>query len=115
MNTNLENSILYIFSIGGPTVFLIFVTYFITKMISKERQLLIEKGKEVPPLSSFFTKIMILKIGMFLIGFALGMLAGIFLKGFWGMDEGIAWAITIPLFTGFSLIVSYLIDKDKSE
>ena len=28
-------------------------------------------------------------------------------------DEGIAWGITVPLFTGLSLILSYFIKSEK--
>ena len=85
--------------------------YFTTR--NKERLALIEKGAD-PKLfktkedstSSFRT----LKLGLFFIGIALGIMGGYFLtEG--GMQEEPAYFSMIFLFGGIALAISYLIQK----
>ena len=78
---------------------------------NKERLALIEKGAD-PEL--FKTKSTngsgygSFKIGLFLIGIAIGIVAGYFLKEA-GMDEGPAFLSMIFLFGGIGLVVSFLL------
>jgi len=88
--------------------------YFTTR--NKERLALIEKGAD-PKLfktrdtgSSFST----MKLGLFLIGIAIGIIAGYFLEE-GGMEEEAAYFSMIFLFGGIALTVSYLLQKKNKE
>jgi hypothetical protein len=114
MWTQIENIFLYILSMGAPTALLIVVViqYFQTR--HKERMAIIEKGGELPDASivPVFQRKFLLKTGLFLIGISFGVLAAIILINLIPeskMEEETAYFITIPLFTGISLLVSYLI------
>jgi hypothetical protein len=115
MWTNIENIVLYAVSMGAPTLVLIIIGVQYLKSRHEERIRIIEKGGELPKitLGDFFSPLLVLKSGLFLIGVSLGVFAGFFLSrgtGFNISDET-AYFITIPLFTGITLILSYFIKK----
>jgi hypothetical protein len=114
METTIENAILYIVSMGAPTALLIVVAIHYFRTRNRERMAIIEKGGELPQTSllDLINRKTVLKTGLFLIGISFGVLAG------WIMnltipeaasDEEFAFFITVPFFTGISLIVSYMI------
>ena len=80
---------------------------------NKERLALIEKGadpelfkQKVEPTNGYGN----FKFGLFMIGIALGIVAGYFLhQG--GMDEGSAYFSMIFLFGGIGLVVSFLLQE----
>ena len=78
---------------------------------NKERLALIEKGAS-PELfktkSNAGSEYGSFKLGLFLIGIALGIVAGYFLQDA-GMDEGPAYFSMIFLFGGIGLVVSFLL------
>ena len=80
---------------------------------NKERLALIEKGashdlfKAKPAESSGYTTF---KSGLFLIGIALGIIAGYFLTDA-GMNETAAYFSMIFLFGGIGLVISFLLQK----
>ena len=80
---------------------------------NKERLALIEKGAD-PELfktkSDLFSGYRTFKAGLFLIGIAIGIGAGYFLKES-GMDEGPAFLSMIFLFGGIGLVISFLLQK----
>jgi len=80
---------------------------------NKERLALIEKGAD-PGLfktkSDTFSGYRTFKLGLFLIGIALGILAGYFLAEN-GMEEDSAYFSMIFLFGGIALVVSFLLQK----
>ena len=83
---------------------------------NKERLALIEKGadpelfkQKTEPNSGYGT----FKLGLFLIGIALGIVAGYFLHES-GMDESAAYFSMIFLFGGIGLVISFLL-KEKLE
>ena len=83
---------------------------------NKERMALIEKGAD-PKLfknrdsSSAFRS---LKLGLFFIGIAIGIIGGYFLKES-GMNEAPAYFSMIFLFGGIALALSYFFEKKHSE
>ncbi len=104
------------FPVTGATIVL--TSYIINRY--KERRFLIETGKEVPKDSPIFpfSRIAILRTGIISIGLSFGMYAGVVLMDIVANpvvseDEGIAWGITVPLFAGISLILSYFIKSEK--
>ena len=116
MWTNIENIFLYALSMGAPTVLLIIVGIQYLKTRNMERMAIIEKGGELPKitLGDFFSPLLVLKSGLFLIGISLGVLTGFWLSHatrFVGIVEETAYFITIPFFTGITLILSYFIKK----
>lgn len=101
---------------GNAVLFILIYTYLRNK--NKERLALIEKGMD----ASFFfakkearTNELVLKYGIFLVGLALGALAGFFLNLFTGIVAYVAYPSMILLFGGLALIVYYIIDKQKAE
>lgn len=83
---------------------------------NKERLALIEKGADpklfkIRDAGSAFRS---LKLGLFLIGIAIGIISGYFLKEA-GMDEGPAYLSMIFLFGGIALAASYLLQKKNKE
>jgi len=90
-------------------VFASLYVYLITR--NKERLALIERGadptlfKQKSEAGSGYGNF---KFGLFLIGIALGILAGYFLNDA-GMDEGPAFFSMIFLFGGIGLVVSFLL------
>ncbi|MGB9747644.1 MAG: DUF6249 domain-containing protein [Bacteroidales bacterium] len=77
----------------------------------RERMALIEKGADASIFSgknsSFFGPLATLKLGMFLAGIALGILAGGLLETLTTLDEGIGYTSMIFLFGGLSLVLFY--------
>jgi len=82
---------------------------------NKERLALIEKGAD-PEL--FKAKAQpdsgnkVIKVGIFLIGIAIGIIAGYFLEQT-GMDEVPAYFSMIFLFGGIGLVISHYLQKNK--
>lgn len=80
---------------------------------NKERLALIEKGADPSLFKSkadVFSGYRTFKLGLFLVGIALGILAGYFLtEG--GMEEEPAYFAMIFLFGGLGLVVSFLLQK----
>ncbi len=104
------------FPVTGATIVL--TSYIINRY--KERRFLIETGKEVSKDSPILpiSRTAILRTGIISIGLSFGMYAGIILMDIItnpvvSKDEGVAWGITVPLFTGLSLILSYFIKSEK--
>lgn len=89
------------------------VWYIFVTTRNKERLALIEKGAD-PALfktkSDVFSGYRTFKLGLFLIGIALGILAGYFLSE-GGMEEESAYFSMIFLFGGLGLVVSFLLQK----
>lgn len=84
---------------------------------NKERLAMIEKGvspeiftQKAEPKSGYGN----FKFGLFLIGIAIGIVAGYFLMEA-GMDEGAAYFSMIFLFGGIGLVVSFLLQKRFEE
>jgi hypothetical protein len=80
---------------------------------NKERLALIEKG-ETPDLFKTNSGFRSLKLGLFLIGVAIGVIAGYFLKE-GGMDEGPAFLSMIFLFGGIALVITHFLEKKKNQ
>jgi len=102
------------FPVTGITVVL--TMYLVNRY--KERRFLIEKGIEIPKESAIFpfSKTTILRTGIICLGLSIGMFTGVLLMDLISnpvvsTDEGVAWGITIPLFTGLSLICGYFIKE----
>lgn len=85
----------------------------------KERMALIEKGADASIFSgkntSFFGPLATLKLGMFLTGIALGILAGNLLETYTRMEEHIGYTSMIFLFGGISLILFYVYARKKEK
>jgi hypothetical protein len=85
---------------------------------NKERMALIEKGaspelfKAKPGKSNDF---LILKLGLFLIGIAIGIFLGNLLSTTTGLNEVASFFSMILLFGGFGLIAAFLIERKYSE
>jgi hypothetical protein len=84
---------------------------------NKERLALIEKGADpelfkskAEPNSGFW----IFKLGLFLIGIAIGIVAGYFLNEA-GMNEVAAYFSMIFLFGGIGLVISFLMQKKLAD
>ena len=93
------------------------VVYISVTTRNKERLALIEKGADpelfkakAQPESGHKN----MKVGLFLIGIALGILAGYFLAGT-GMQETPAYFSMIFLFGGIALVVSHYLQKKNPE
>lgn len=99
------------------TVFGWVYVYYTTR--HRERMALIEKGADASIFSgkntSFFGPLSTLKLGMFLTGIAVGILAGSLLTMYTGMDEGIAHISMIFLFGGLSLVLFYVYARNKEK
>jgi hypothetical protein len=99
------------------TVFGIFYVFYTTR--NKERLALIEKGAEASLFNTgkgsspslFNWNKVTLKVGMFLMGIALGIIAGAILSYNGVLYEGASYPSMIFFFGGLSLVVYYLIDR----
>lgn len=80
---------------------------------NKERLALIEKGGS-PDLFKTKSGFRNLKLGLFLVGAAIGIIAGYFLKE-GGMDEVPAFFSMIFLFGGIALVVTHFLEKKNQE
>lgn len=118
----MDDFLFFLVTVGFPVtgVTIVLTSYIVNRY--RERRFLIEKGRDFPKDYPVFpvSRIAILRTGIIFIGISLGMLAGIKLMDVIknpvvSEDEGIAWGITIPLFTGLSLILSYFIKSEKKE
>ena len=82
---------------------------------NKERLSMIEKGAD----ASMFTRkrkyyAMTLKVGMLLVGIALGILIGSFIDEYTTLPEEVGYFSMIFLFGGLSLIINALMEKKES-
>jgi hypothetical protein len=99
------------------TVFGIFYVYYVTR--NKERLSLIEKGADASLFNTgkgrspsvFNWNKVTLKTGMFLMGIALGIIAGSILAYNNILYDGAAYTSMIFFFGGLSLVIYYLIDR----
>lgn len=98
------------------TIFAVAYIYYTTR--NKERLALIEKGADASLFntgklprdrSGWNWSMFILKTGMFLMGMAVGLIAGGILTNFGVLNEGTNYTSMIFLFGGLSLVLSYLI------
>jgi hypothetical protein len=80
---------------------------------NKERLALIEKGGS-PDLFKINSGFRSLKLGLFLVGVAIGIIAGYYLKE-GGMDEGPAFFSMIFLFGGIALVITHFLEKKNKE
>ena len=83
---------------------------------NKERLSMIEKGADA---SMFATKrkyyAMTLKLGMLLVGIALGILIGSFIDEYTTLPEEVGYFSMIFLFGGSALIINALMEKKESK
>lgn len=99
------------------TVFGIIYVHYTTR--NKERMALIEKGADAGLFNTgkegqrftFAWSKFTLKIGMFFIGIALGIIAGAILTYAGILHEDVNYASMICFFGGLSLVLFYIIDK----
>ena len=114
----MEAAIVFIALIAG--VFGIMYLYYTTR--HKERLALIDKGadaslfntgKEKSRYSSRWNKFT-LKVGMFLMGIGLGVIAGALLTLMSILDEGASYVSMIFLFGGLSLVLYYAVFDRKA-
>jgi hypothetical protein len=99
------------------TVFGIMYTYYTTR--NKERMALIEKGADASLFNtgkegmkwSFSWNKFTLKIGMLMVGAAIGILVGALMSNAGMLDEGVNYTSMIFLFGGLSLIAYYIFDR----
>src|SRR5665648_34287 len=80
---------------------------------NKERLALIEKG-ETPDLFKSTSKYRSFKLGVFLVGIAIGIIAGYFLNES-GMEEEPAYFSMILLFGGIGLVIAFFLQKKYEE
>jgi len=81
----------------------------------KERMALIEKGADASLFNSKPNKLSVLKYGMLLCGFALGLFLGNVIAATTTLKEEVAYFSMTFLCGGLSLIVYYLIEKNLSK
>lgn len=98
------------------TFFGILYVYYTNR--NRERMALIEKGADASLFNtgkegqrSFSWAKFTLKIGMFFMGIAAGILMGALLETMTTMDEGITYSSMIFFFGGLSLVLFYVIDR----
>ena len=92
------------------------IVYLSVTSRNRERMALIERGAD-PTLFETKKKASsggVLKIGLFLFGIGLGVVAAYFLAS-GGMEEGAAYPSMIFVFGGFALIVSYLWQRKQEK
>jgi hypothetical protein len=95
------------------SVVLILYVYFTSR--NKERLALIEKGADASLFKTSSKPFPTLKIGMFLIGIGIGILMGNIVATLTRLETQVAYFSMILLFGGASLIIFYLIEKNKKE
>jgi len=114
--SGLEASLVLLLTLSG-TIFGIMYFYFTTR--NRERLALIEKNADpsilkTEPVSTF--KTFAIKLGMLLAGAGIGLLIGEVLSLTTRMEEGIAYASMILIFSGAGLVLSYIVSgKLKSK
>lgn len=82
---------------------------------NKERLALIEKDKDAGIFDLKHKPFPTLKLGMFLVGVGVGILAGNLLANLTSLEEPVSYFSMILLFGGGSLITFFLIEKKKIE
>ena len=90
------------------------IVYIVVSARNKERLALIDKGLDANMLhikTNTHGRYDALKIGLFLIGLAVGLLLGNVLESYTRIQEEVAYFSMVMLFGGLSLIVYYLIMK----
>lgn len=95
-------------------IFGIFYVYITAR--NKERMAMIEKGADA---STFVTKrnyfAMTLKLGMLLVGIAIGILMGSIIDEYSALPEPVGYFSMIFLFGGIALVVNALMEKKRLE
>lgn len=89
------------------------IVYIIVAARNKERMALIQQGAN-PELfrNKFsFNQYNLFKWGLFLVGIAIGIIAGNILEVNLGLNEEVAYSSMILMFGGIALIVAYLLHK----
>lgn len=94
---------------------IVFIVYLFLSTRNKERMALIEKGVDAGLFQTKKTAFPVLKIGMFLAGIGLGILFGNIVAVTTPLKTETAYFSMIFLFAGMSLIINYLIEKNKEE
>lgn len=96
------------------------VYYLFLTTRNRERMALIEKGADASLFNTGKEKIQLLnwnklplKIGMFLIGLGLGVIAGAILESLDVMPSGPDYVSMIFIFGGLSLVLFYVFGRDK--
>jgi uncharacterized protein DUF6249 len=97
------------------SVFGILYVFFTTR--NKERLAMIEKGADPAIFKSQYSfRRASVRLGMFLIGVALGILMGNILESYTALAEEVSYFSMIFLFAGLSLVLYYiLMEKNKKD
>lgn len=87
------------------------IVYVVTTARNKERMALIESGgdPELFKRGFKFNQYNIFKIGLFLVGVAVGIVVGNLFADANLLDEGVAYSAMILLFGGIALIIAFLL------
>lgn len=81
----------------------------------KERQMLIEKGVNMPEFKSDFPVFSGLKFGLFFIGIGVGVFLGSVIAATTVLEKDVAFFSMIFLFGGLALVISHLIEKKQNK
>jgi len=112
----MEGSLAIIFIFGSIPTIIIALAYLKNRRI--ERTALIASGKDASIFEENRSKpkhYLTLKYGMLLVGLALGVLMGAYLDANTFLDEAAAYFSMVLAFGGTSLILFYLLMKNKLE
>lgn len=110
----MEGPLAIIFIFGSIPAIIISLAYFKNRRI--ERTALIAAGKDASIFEESNGKpkhYLTLKYGMFLVGLAIGILMGAYLDAHTMMDEAAAYLSMVLAFGGLSLVLFYLLMKNK--
>jgi len=98
------------------------IVYVYFSLRNKERMALIEKGAEASLFNTgkeksfqFSWSKFVMKIGMFFMGIAVGIIMGAFFDSLEILSKEVSYVSMIFLFGGFSLVLFYIIDKKTSK
>ncbi len=91
------------------------IAYFFFYTRNKERLALIENGADAKMFQIRTNKAGSLKVGMFLVGIALGIITAGMLDAFTTIKEEIAYFSMMFLFGGSSLILYYYLNNNKKD
>jgi hypothetical protein len=81
----------------------------------KERQMIIEKGTNLPELKSDLPTFSGLKFGLFFIGIGIGVLIGSIIAATTTLEKEVAYFSMIFLFGGLALVISHLVEKKQKQ
>jgi len=79
----------------------------------KERQMLIEKGANMPEFKSDLPSFSGIKFGLFFVGIGIGIFAGSILTATTVLEKEVSYFSMIFLFGGLALIISHFVEKNK--